>query len=54
MAKVELAGRAIPYDPETGTIDLSGRRGELRLTVAVATRPHEADRRQRRPLEQGR
>ena len=54
IAKVELAGRAISYDRDTGTIDLSGRRGELRLTVAVAIRPHEANRRPMRPLEEGR
>jgi len=37
LSRVELAGRAIPYDPDTGTIDLSGRRGELVLRATVAT-----------------
>ena len=36
VSNVELAGQAIPYDPETGTIDLSGRHGKLRLTATVA------------------
>ena len=35
LAGVELGGRAISYDSKTGTIDLSGRRGELRLTATV-------------------
>ena len=37
LSSVESAGHAIAYDAETGTIDLSGRRGELRLTAAIAT-----------------
>ena len=37
LSRVELAGRAIPYGPDTGTIDLSGRRGELVLRATVAT-----------------
>ena len=32
---VELAGQAVPFDAKTGTIDLSGRRGELELTAYV-------------------
>lgn len=32
---VELAGHAVPFDATTGTIDLSGRRGELELTAYV-------------------
>ena len=36
LSKVELAGRMIAYDRETGTVDLSGRRGELQLTATVS------------------
>ena len=32
---VELAGRAVPFDVRTGTIDLSGRHGMLELTVGI-------------------
>jgi hypothetical protein len=39
VSRVELAGRAIAYDHETGTIDLSGRHGELRLTATLAEAP---------------
>ena len=35
IAQVELAGRAVPFDPRTGTIDLSGRHGLLELTVGI-------------------
>jgi hypothetical protein len=35
ISSVELAGHAIPFNPDSGTIDLSGRLGELQLTVSV-------------------
>jgi hypothetical protein len=36
ISRVEPAGRAARFDWKTGTIDLSGRTGELRLTAFVA------------------
>lgn len=36
IASVRVAGRSLPFDPATGTIDLSGRRGRLRLRAATS------------------
>ncbi|MEP6812994.1 MAG: hypothetical protein ABI990_08400 [Actinomycetota bacterium] len=35
VSTLELAGRTISFDPKTGTIDLSGRSGELQLTGSL-------------------
>jgi hypothetical protein len=37
VSRVELEGKPLRYDPGTATIDLSGRRHTLRLTVSLAT-----------------
>jgi hypothetical protein len=39
VSSVDLAGREIPCDRENGTIDLSGRHGELRFTATLAEAP---------------
>ena len=36
IATVELAGRSVPFDAKTSTIDLSGRTGELELVATLA------------------
>jgi hypothetical protein len=38
VSSVELAGRSIPYDAVSGTIDLSGRHGTLGLTATLVRR----------------
>jgi hypothetical protein len=38
VASVELGDAALPFDRTSGTIDLSGRGGELRLTALVRSR----------------
>jgi hypothetical protein len=35
VARVEAAGKPVPFDPRTATIDLSGRRGLLELTATL-------------------
>jgi hypothetical protein len=37
IGSVALGGAAVPFDRATGTIDLSGRRGELQLTAQLAS-----------------